>query len=156
MTSPHNTTPRWVLVMLSILAMTVFNTTFWLVLGIAAVLLVAIRWFYHPGELVMIGILLLPVLVWQRVIDVGRRARQLPAVNTTLRKAADGRLVWPDPIPDLGVGGGIAVAAGASDLPWWARLLGVLVGCGIAAEVVSTSIRIRRSRSRARRSVEAQ
>jgi hypothetical protein len=87
-------------------------------LGGVAVYLVGLAWF-QPSTLGGIGLLVLPVLAWCVMRYISRRVRRLPAVDTTLRNATTGRIVWPDVALSLTVGAAIAVAAAASSLPWW-------------------------------------
>jgi hypothetical protein len=148
MTNPPKAASRWVAVVLNVLSLLVVGVSFLVLLALLTQFVVAVGWLQRPADVAIVGVLLLPILGWRLLFHVGRRIRHLPAVETRLRGAAAGRLLWPDIALGLTLGAAIAVASVASGLPWWARLLGVLFGCGIAAEVIATSAKIRRARSR--------
>ncbi|MEQ7007958.1 hypothetical protein ABN028_17425 [Actinopolymorpha sp. B17G11] len=119
-TMPASVFPLWVRVcglVLDILALLcIIGVGVMIVVGVLALL--SISAFNPPADLAIVGLLLLPILGWRLLFHVGRRIRHLPAVDTRLRDAAAGRLLWPDIALGLTVGAAIAVASAASGLPW--------------------------------------
>lgn len=124
------------------------------VLAIASLSGVSFGWIDDPGAVLRVaGVVLVAIPIWRFLLRRG--VLHWPTIDTAPRKATDGRRVSLDLLfLFLGLVAGVlfAVMSATSVLPWWGRLLGVLVGAGLAAEAVTMSINVHRANTRSRRS----